>query len=122
MFVCFLVLFLSTHLFVDRMPPQMGRHISDTVYESLLLSFDGHVISDGTMACHFVDVPSSEKRKDDSFWVSKIYLIKIIIDILSRMREKGMLFSKLPNTLRTTSYHTRLSLHMMLKEMPLKPS
>lgn len=100
----------------------MGRHISDTVYESLLLSFDGHVISDGTMACHFVDVPSSEKRKDDSFWVSKIYLIKIIIDILSRMREKGMLFSKLPNTLRTTSYHTRLSLHMMLKEMPLKPS
>lgn len=104
------------------MPPQMGKHISDTVYDSLLLSFDGHAIGDKIMACHFVDVPSTEKRKDDSFWVSKFYLMKIIIDILFRMKEKGMLFSKLPNTFKTTSYHTRLFLHMMLKEMPLKPS
>lgn len=52
------------------MPPQMGGLISDAVYDGLLESYSGHIIKNHTMATHFVDVPSKEKRKDDSYWVS----------------------------------------------------
>ncbi|KAF5359601.1 hypothetical protein D9756_003109 [Leucocoprinus leucothites] len=56
--------FLNTQY---RMPPQIGELISEAVYDRCLNSNPHHCISNQIMACHFVDVASSEKRKDDSF-------------------------------------------------------
>jgi regulator of nonsense transcripts 1 len=72
LFSFFLVLFyseISDLILIDRMPPQMGDLISGAVYDSLLRSFSGHIIKKSTIATHFVDVPSKEKRKEDSYWV-----------------------------------------------------
>ena len=57
---------------LDRMPPQMGELISEAVYDGLLKSNPHHPIGDNIMACHFVDVPSNERRKDDSFMVRNV--------------------------------------------------
>lgn len=61
---------ISDLFLIDRMPPQMGDLISEAVYESLLRSFSGHIIKKSTIATHFVDIPSKERWKDDSYWVS----------------------------------------------------
>jgi len=57
---------------LDRMPPQMGELISEAVYDGLLKSDPRHPIGNNIIACHFVDVPSNEKRKDDSFMVGNV--------------------------------------------------
>lgn len=60
------------------MPPQTGDLISEAVYDGILKSFSGHLITNQIMACHFVDVPSTEKRKDDSYWVILFFYLDIL--------------------------------------------
>jgi regulator of nonsense transcripts 1 len=55
------------------MPPQMGELISEAIYDNRLNSNPHHLISNQTIACHFVDVSPSvgrEKGKDNSYMVS----------------------------------------------------
>ncbi|KAG5646992.1 hypothetical protein DXG03_001716 [Asterophora parasitica] len=58
------VLFLKTQY---RMPPQIGCIISDLVYDGKLESNPLHPITEKTKACHFIDVPGTEKANDMSF-------------------------------------------------------
>lgn len=53
----------------DRMPPQIGEIISNTVYDGKLKSNPSHPITDEIIACRFIDVPGQEKRHGDSFMV-----------------------------------------------------
>jgi regulator of nonsense transcripts 1 len=42
------------------MPPQIGKIISEAVYENRLKSNPLHPITDQTTACYFIDVPGKE--------------------------------------------------------------
>lgn len=52
---------VSINCILDRMPPQIGRIISKTVYDNKLKSNDLHEIQDNVTACYFMDVLGKEK-------------------------------------------------------------
>lgn len=63
--VCTLYLFNFLGLLfwvVDRMPPQIGQIVSEAVYDSQLKSNPLHPITEEILACHFIDVPGTEKK------------------------------------------------------------
>ncbi|KAG2367898.1 AAA domain-containing protein [Suillus spraguei] len=49
------------------MPPQIGRFISEAVYDSLLESNPLHSVTDERMACHFINIPSQEQLHGTSW-------------------------------------------------------
>jgi len=55
------------------MPPQIGEFISETIYDGCLNSNPQHLISNQFVACYFMDIPSQEERKGNSFVVSNVY-------------------------------------------------
>jgi len=57
------------------MPPQIGDFISKAVYGGLLKSNPQHSVTTERMACHFVNIPSSEQPRGTSWKVS--YFISI---------------------------------------------
>jgi len=67
---------------VDRMPPQIGRFISDAVYNGKLLSNPDHPITDNIIACHFIDVDGKERMQNNSFMVFSCGLCLLISLIL----------------------------------------
>jgi hypothetical protein len=70
--------FFGLLLSVDRMPPQIGRVISEAVYEHKLKSNSLHPITDEVLACRFIDVPGVEKKNPSSGSIvvcSLIYLL-----------------------------------------------
>jgi len=61
LFVIFIFLkYYSSVEFLDRMPPQIGKIISEAVYENKLKSNPLHPVTDQTIACYFIDVPGKE--------------------------------------------------------------
>ena len=60
------------------MPPQIGKFISDSVYNGLLQSWNEHPIQD-ILACQFIDVSDGSEAFDkssSSFKVFFLYLYK----------------------------------------------
>ena len=56
----------------DRMPPQIGRFISDAVYDGLLQSNPNHPVTDASIACHFVNVSEGHEEhldNQDTSWM-----------------------------------------------------
>ena len=47
---------------LDRMPPQIGKIISEAVYDNKLKSNPLHPITDQTTACYFIDVSGKEAQ------------------------------------------------------------
>ncbi|KAG1778309.1 AAA domain-containing protein [Suillus placidus] len=49
------------------MPPQIGRFISEAVYDDLLKSNLLHPVTDERMACHFINIPTQEQLHETSW-------------------------------------------------------
>ena len=75
-----------TDLVLDRMPPQIGDFIAQTVYpsegsdeedsEPLLKSSESHPLADAeTLLCHFVNVPSQQVSQGTSWKVSGLLVM-----------------------------------------------
>ena len=76
-------------LVLDRMPPQIGDFIAQTVYpsegsdeedsEPLLKSSESHPLADAeTLLCHFVNVPSQQVSQGTS-WKVSAFLVMILV-------------------------------------------
>jgi hypothetical protein len=78
----------------DRMPPQIGRIVSEAVYDSKLESNPKHPVSDATIACYFINAEGTEQRFGTSYVVmSFLYYKKLHCDLtLCRTPQKSMLF------------------------------
>jgi regulator of nonsense transcripts 1 len=57
------------------MPPQIGRVISEAVYNNQLKSNPLHPIADEVLACRFIDVPGVEKKNSSSGSIMVCFLI-----------------------------------------------
>ena len=57
------------------MPPQIGRFISDAIYDGQLDSNPLHPITNERMACHFINIPSQEQLHGTSWKVSRFVLV-----------------------------------------------
>jgi len=78
-----------TDLMLDRMPPQIGNFIAQTVYpsvdgskdsEPLLKSNEDHPLADAgeeSLLCHFVDVPGQQMSQGTSWKVSALFIMDL---------------------------------------------
>jgi hypothetical protein len=66
------------------MPPQIGQVISEAVYDNQLKSNPLHPITDKVLACHFIDIPGSEKRNLDtgSFKVHPLFSLYLASELM----------------------------------------
>ena len=73
------------------MPPQIGCHISEAVYNGQLKSNLLHPVTDDILACRFIDIPGVEKRNGDSFmvWYSHFSLGFLINSLIQNDLECG---------------------------------
>jgi hypothetical protein len=69
--VCLFVLSIEFLIlyFLDRMPPQIGRFISEVIYDAKLQSFSDHPVKDSTLACRFIDVVGGQESLQDTSYM-----------------------------------------------------
>ncbi|KAG1876597.1 P-loop containing nucleoside triphosphate hydrolase protein [Suillus subalutaceus] len=80
-------IFLDTQY---RMPPQIGKFISEAVYDCVLKSDPLHPVTDERMACHFINIPSQEQLHGTSW--KNLGECQTILRIASMLQEKNKQF------------------------------
>jgi hypothetical protein len=71
----FFKIFISTGDKLDRMPPQIGDFISETVYDNKLMSNPLHPITGSVMACYFIDVKQGREERSGTSWLVSYLMI-----------------------------------------------
>ncbi|KAG1869567.1 AAA domain-containing protein [Suillus subluteus] len=72
------------------MPPQIGRFISEAVYDGVLQSNPQHSVTDERMACHFINIPSQEQLHGTSW--KNLGECQTILRIASMLQAKNKQF------------------------------
>lgn len=89
-------IFENTHLrkdalFLDiqyRMPPQLGKIISESVYEGRLQSDPNHPIANKIMACHFINIPEGKEKQYNKSFMNELEC-QAILKLARRLQENG---------------------------------